>query len=75
MVGFRRATAVVEVVVGNKDIWLGLLLPALHGRIELRGESLAPALSGPTTAAPPGVVLHLDGVVVEFLDLGRLERS
>ena len=65
-VGFRRTMADAEVVVGNKDIWLGLLLSALRGRIELRGESLAPTSSGPTTAAPPGVISFLIASFVEF---------
>ena len=59
----RRLDADAEVVVGNQNIWLGLLLPALCGQIELRGESFA---SGPTTAAPPGVVPFLIASFVEL---------
>ena len=61
----RRLDADAEVVVGNQNIWLGLLLPALCGQIELRGESFAPTSSGPTTAAPPGVVPFLIASFVE----------
>ena len=44
-VGFRRAMADAEVVVGNKDIWTDLLLSALRGRRGRRRRRLRASFS------------------------------